>query len=364
VIRDIAAHHQSGEPPLIDFVQLAPASRSIPPAPLFLLGPANAVVTAELFAQIETGQVGCYRLHGATIAPTGIAIKDGVAFSSTAFIHPPHHVATVTGRLRRENLPVRRIADPVAVIYGPGHETYGHWLVDFLPRLWVLAASGHDLSALHFIVPPDITPVGRDMLALAGIDPAQLITYRYWREVLQADTLLMPTGLRTHNRMSPLFAEATRFWLARLPASPPRAPVAKLFVSRAGAGGARILVNRDRIEAMAQDAGFTLVHPETLTLRDQVSLLSGAEIICGEYGSALHGAVYAGAGTITCGLRGNLRHPSFIQSGLAAALHQQVGYVLGATEGEFAQRFTIDPENFRLALELLATTFKKEGLLS
>ena len=57
------------------------------------------------------------------------------------------------------------------------------------------------------------------------------------------------------------------------------------------------------------------------------------------------------------GLRGTARHPSFVQSGVAAALGQHAGYVLGETtlgltrQGEVGQVFTVAPEDFERALD-------------
>ena len=295
------------------------------------------------------------------MAPSGIAIKDGVAFSSTAFIHPPHHVGEVAARVLGADLPRRHIEGTLAVIYGPGHQTYGHWLVDFLPRLWVLAQTSHDLGALRYVVPPELTAAAKRLLAMSGIARDQLVPYRYWREVLTADRLLLPTGLRTHNRISPHFAEATRFWTARLRAASrarPNAPTpARIFVSRAKVTAARILDNRARIEAIAAERGYAVVHPQTMDLGAQAALFAGASIVVGEYGSALHGSVFSGPGAVAIGLRGTARHPSFVQSGIAAALGQHAGYVLGdtilgQTEGDTGQVFSIATEDFERALDI------------
>ena len=306
-----------------------------------------------------------YALDDATVAPSGIAIKDGVAFNSAAFIHPPHHFAEVARRLHTARLPRRRVKGTLAVIYGPGHETYGHWLVDFLPRLWVLARCGHDLGKLRYVVPPELTTVARALLAHLGIGRQQLVPYRYWREALQADRLLLPTGLRVHNRVGPHFREATAFWTGRLRARVPETSgtegdrPTRLLVSRHRVTGARILSNRVRIESIATARGYTIVHPQEMTLTEQAAVFAGARVIVGEYGSALHGSVYAAPGTLTIGLRGTARHPSFVQSGIAAALDQQVGYVLGemtlgAGEGEVGQVFCVQPEDFERALDIAA----------
>ena len=360
---DIAAHADAGAAPRVRFSKLTGAERSLAPSPAFLLGPATAAVNDELFAQTRLHAIGCYTLNDAVLAPTGIAMKDGVAFSSPAFLHPPHHVSTVVSRFLASDLPSRHVRGPLAVMYGPSHETYGHWLVDFLPRLWVLMQTGHDVHTLRYAVPPDLAPFAAKLLSRVGIRAAQLVPYRYWHEAIHTDLLLMPTGLRLNNRISPLFAEATRFWTAglhRAAAGEPGAG-ARLFVSRAQAPGGRRLLNRDAIEAVAQSRGYVIVHPQTMRLTAQVAVFANASIIAGEYGSALHGSVFAPPGTLTLGLRGNLRHPSFVQSGVAGALGQAAAYVVGETQGDVEQSFSIRVEDFELALEM--ANVRKQGLL-
>ncbi len=357
---DIAAHQAAGALPRLAFTELAPAHRSLAPAPLCVFGPATPLLQQELFGQTHLGAVGCYTIEDATLAPTGIAMKDGVAFSSAAFLHPPHHVATVAGRMLAADLPVRHVRGPLAVLYGPGHETYGHWLVDFLPRLWVLAQAGHDILTLRYAIPPDLKPFAARLLARAGIRESQLVPYRYWRETMRTDLLLMPTGLRTHNRMSPLLAQATAFWTTGLRrAAAGLAGIGRrIFVSRARAPSPRTLTNRAAIEAIAVARGFSVFHPETMDLAAQVAAFAGARIIAGEYGSALHGSVYAGAGAVTIGLRGNLPHPSFVQSGVAGALGQRAAYVLGLTEGGVEQSFSVAAEEFERAVDVAELAVK------
>ena len=359
-ILDIAAHRATGLLPRIEFRQLAPAARNAAPPPLFLLGHANAVVHAELYGQLDVGEVGCYSLEDAQVAPTGIALKDGCAFTSAAFIHPPHHVRTITDRLAASELPVRHITGKLAVIYGPGHQTYGHWLADFLPRLWVLAESGHDLADMKFLVPRDLSDLSRRLLERAGIGEAQLVRYAYWSEIIRADVLLMPTGLRCQNRMSPLFGRATEFWTQRLIASSSASVAglgARIMVSRSGGQNRRELVNRAVIEKIARSRGYAVVDPGRMSLVEQAAIFGAARCIVGEYGSGLHNSIYAGEGAIVCGLRGNARHPSFIQSGLSAAMGQKLGYVLGASEGQdIDQHYAIDVADFERALEIVEIT--------
>jgi capsular polysaccharide biosynthesis protein len=359
-IRDIAVHHASGHTPLVGYRAVAPAASSAVRPPSFLLGPANAELLWDIFGQLETPAVGCYAIEDALVAPTGVAIKDGMAFHAEAFIHPRHHVVAISDRVNAAGLPERKVPGAVAVIYGPAHETWGHWLVDFMPRLWVLRAAGHDLARLRVLLPPDLRPFVYPLLAAVGIRADQLETYAYWRELIRAELLLLPTGLRAGNRLAPCFADATAWWTAELRATP-EAP-ARLFVSRGGAPQARQLANRERIEAMAREAEFTLVSPEAMSAAEQVRMFGGAEVIVGEYGSALHNSLFAGPDTLVCGLRGTSRHPSFVQAGIATALGQGHAYVFGDSGGQdVEQRYAVEPRAFSKALEIIGSRVGRAG---
>jgi capsular polysaccharide biosynthesis protein len=361
-IRDIATHTATKRAPRIAFQSVAPAGRTLARPPLFLLGPAPEAVLYDLAAQTETPEIGCYTLQDAQVAPTGIPIKHKVAFHSDAFLHPRHLAVAISDRLNAAPPPTRVIPGTVATICGPAHETYGHWLVDFLPRLWVLAQAGHDLDTLRFLVPADLTPIGFTLLQHCGIASDQLILYDHWHELPRVETLILPTGLRSGDRLAPCFAAATAFWIDRIrhhtPVPPTNTAGAPLYLARTK--GARRMLNRDRIESIAEDQGFTLIRAESLSIPAQIALFSGASVIAGEYGSALHNSVFAPPGTAICALRGTTRDPSLVQSGIATALSQNTGYVFGRTEGVGAtQTFHVEEHLATLALALVR--MREEG---
>jgi hypothetical protein len=353
-IHDITLCQEDGSRHGLNFQLVAPAGISLQRPPLFLLGSANAAILHDLACQTRTPAIGCYASHAALVAPTGFPIIGGAAFHGDAFLHPRHVVVSISDRLNAERVPIRDVAGKVAVLCGPAHETYGHWLVDFLPRLWVLHQAGHDLSALRFLVPADLRPFALTLLHLCDIPDERLVLYRHWHEILRVEHLLLPTGLRLDDRLAPCFAAASAFWIGRIrhrvAAAYGTAP--GLFLSR-GQDAQRRLINRSRIEAIARAHGLAIVRPEALSLPEQIAAFSSAGLIAGEYGSALHNAVFAAAGTIVCALRGTARHPSLVQSGIATALGQDLGYVFGATSGGGTdQAFGIDEAAFTLALEL------------
>jgi len=358
-LEDLTSYTPSPGARPFDYLPIDPGGRSPAPPPLFLFGPATPTVHEEIFGQHDTPAIGCYRLADGGVAGGGIPIQHDTAFTAPSLLHPRHVVVATVGRMAQAPLPDRRIEGMVAIIYGPAYQTYGHWLADFLPRLWVLAATGHDIGKISYVMPEDLGSAARDLLLCIGIAPSQIIINDPKYENLTADILLVPTGLRIGNRMNRHFGEATRFWIDRLRASTilPRSDAgARLFLSRGRTNQERAILNRDAVETVAAERGFVPVCPETYSIPEQIALFTGASMLVGEYGSALHGAVYSAPGTVVCGLRGNSRHPSFIQSGMGAGMDQHSGYVLGDSTGQTVeQRFTIDLADFERALDIVET---------
>jgi capsular polysaccharide biosynthesis protein len=140
-------------------------------------------------------------------------------------------------------------------------------------------------------------------------------------------------------------------------AAPPGPANQRLFLSRGQAPQNRVIRDRERLEQMAMQAGLSIVHPQHLGLLEQIRLFQSAAMVVGEYGSALHGALFSPPGTIVCALRGSLEHPGFVQSGFGHALHQPTGYVFGRYESaDMHIEFVISDAAFSECLELILRT--------
>jgi capsular polysaccharide biosynthesis protein len=114
-------------------------------------------------------------------------------------------------------------------------------------------------------------------------------------------------------------------------------------------------LNRDRIEQIATEAGFAIVHPEQMPLLEQFATFDAARQIVGEYGSAMHGTMFSSAGT-TVGLLRGTGSPvaAFLQSTIDDALEQPTGYIFGQTiEGDPLERFAVNEEAWQTCLDLI-----------
>lgn len=353
LIEAYQAHH----PRTVSFDLLAAAKQEYAPAPDFFFGEFPAFLARTFFAELDFATVGCYTIRQGRVTSDGIVLHRQTALWTQAFNHPDYHVRMILepSGWNRGALPVRYMPGRAAVIHGPGYAVYGHWLVDFLPRLYVLAETGHDLTQIRFVVPADLPGFAREFLQMAGIPAANLLFHDHDREQLLFDELIVPTLLRTASRLHPLFRRASDFWVERagIPA-PPGTASRKIFISRGGVTSGRVLTNRTALESIASAEGFEIVRPETLPIREQISLFREASHVIGEYGSGMHGTVFGPERQSALVLRGTSIAPGFVQSGLAAAFGHRLGYVFGPSDAQAVDyAFQIEEQDFRLGLACL-----------
>ena len=354
----------SGDPA---WVQIAPILERPVESPAFLLGDLPAEMTYAFFAETRTGPVRCYRLRQVNLTADGIVLAGENVLWTTLLNHPRYHVASITGELPTLGaMPGRRVAGPAVMLSGPGSHIYGHWLVDVLPRLFVLASCGYELAKLQFIVSASLPRFCHEFLQLLGIVEDQLIRHDERGELLEVEELLLPTNLRIGSQIHPLMKPAVAFLRDRISArssvEPHSAPNRRLFVSREGGEPSRLLQNRGEIEAIAVAEGYEIVSPETLAIPEQIAMFASAAQIIGEYGSGLHNSVFAPPATVVMALRGTSHHPGFIQSGLGQVFRQPTGYVFSPTPIEAVdQLFRVSADAFRLGLRCAGLLARRGG---
>ena len=314
----------------------------MPPLDL-LIGQVTPELLRSYHEQTIVLGTSLYELPDAEVTEEGVLLLDGVfQYGAQLNIFPVNfegHFRAIAARLPG----LRRVAveEPVVLLTGMGHQMYGHWLVDFLPKLFLLDRAGHDITRLRYLLPADTPDFARVWLGLLGIGEDRLVVYDRTRDCVVCRRLLVPTALRFVSRASPLMREARRFLLERaLPRprwrlgrrSEPRG-TRKILISRsdnADTRNRRTLAERAAFEEGAVARGFERVRPERLSVPEQIALFRSAGTILGEYGSGLHGSLFAPAGTNVVSLRDNGLELGFLQSCLDHALGHTGGYVIGS----------------------------------
>jgi capsular polysaccharide biosynthesis protein len=340
-------------------VRLAAPSRVLPPPPRFTFGPFPPSLMAMYYRHWGLSSCGVFKLSGFELTGGFLLSSGGMYYRCPELnIHEAHIKQEVEriapGQARAQK---KHLLGSYVVLAGPGHNIYGHWLVEYLPKISLLNFAGFNLGSLGYLVPATVPRFVFAWLELLGIGDDQIVRYQPQADIITADEFLLPTILHNGVRMSPIFKDAVAFMRGLvesrhdLSGSPHGS---RVFLARPRQSASRALSNRVDVEDAAARANFSLIYPEQLSLVEQIRLFVGCREIMGEYGSALHGSVFSPAGTVVCALRGPFSHPGFIQSGIGDALSQPTGYIFGeADDHEVDFGFQIVPETLELGLKLV-----------
>jgi capsular polysaccharide biosynthesis protein len=192
---------------------------------------------------------------------------------------------------------------PGLLMMSPGQDIYGHWLLDYAPRLMLAGLMhGPEVPRYHFHTLPRWAGV---VLAAFGVPASAIVVeprpdfLRYQRAAMPSATKIGFRVGRPINRMAwlrlrhmlldmPIAAEER----ARLPGA------ARIFISRKGWGSARIIGNADRLEEIALDRGFIAVRPEEFSVPAQARIFRQARVVLGEDGSGLHNIIFSEPGCL------------------------------------------------------------------
>lgn len=225
---------------------------------------------------------------------------------------------------------------------------FGHFLIETLPNLWAaealrlpgIVAIESAYMTTHAgdhsgLLSPRLKRWQRQLLELAGFGGHELLVSRY--QPIRVERLLVAERpVLLHQWVRP---EAVALWRRISDAVGKRAAVEKVFLSRtrfnaetgtSATGELRTDPEWDALlDATFARAGFEIVHPEDLSIRDQIALVRGAGIIAGSSGSALHLSCFARPSTRVIEI-GDLRtgdESLRTQRALDAACGHRVAYI-------------------------------------
>ncbi len=341
---------------LAKFTEWLAPSRIMPASPRILFGAMPAAVANAYFGRQHLWAVGLYTAHDITIGAGPWLYHDGELLSAPE-LHIRPELVTETPLPPATPSPGHKADGPHVLIVGHGYEIYGHWLAEILPKLGVLHAAGLDLDSLRLLLPHDTPGFALEMLRLLGFTEAQFVRFGGPFGSVTVGELIASSFLHNGVRYAATLEPTVRLLRERVERRFGRLAQGE-YPSRvciARRGGNRPCANRDMFESECAAAGFRIIAPETLPLLEQWRLFADAREIIGEYGSALHGAIFSRPGTIVCGLRGSGMHPGFIQSGIGEQLLQPTGYVFGVNESDDKGPFHIDPTDLKACLQLAFT---------
>lgn len=159
------AHHDIGLNRLADqtlgfeYTQISPGFTSLPEPPRFWRGDFPEPLARFYFSCKEVWPTGVYRASDIVVNGPGLLSRESQKFcikETNTHIRAYENHSAMHG-LAFPAEPKLRIEKPVVLLIGPGFDVYGHWLVDFLPKLYLLQACGIDFRGCQYLM-PDTTP--------------------------------------------------------------------------------------------------------------------------------------------------------------------------------------------------------------
>ena len=286
-------------------VELWGAAPAAAPAPLRVIGTA---VDREVLGFLNTdmpqpGPITCYFVRNVTISGSGYLMH------ADDLVTDPSDLSAVAAELFERPAPDSPLAVPhvqerwvegtSVVAVAPGFSAYGHWLLDFVPRFMIARdALGQAFASASLVIPHDTPAWARAMVeAFTGAKAAQFEAYRRGKERLALRHACVPSYVHNAYSFHP-YAQAV---FNAIGARPMPGRTRKLCISRSGVvavthGAHARFRNRNAFELEAKRFGYDVMHPETTPIARQASLFASASHVIGEFGSALHNAVFGPAG--------------------------------------------------------------------
>lgn len=309
------------------FAEVSPASEALPCDRWLQLSNMPVAVwewTGGLPA-IPLAPVGCSFLRDIEVSGSGYLFFDG------RFLREHTHTSDVAMKRLQEHYPgnpldsssLNRVVldEPVLVVAVPGHNVYGHWILDFLPRVMIAQKLlGHVMKDIPILLPSE-TPswVSRMLQAYCQISQDRIRTYSESKDLIICRHVCLPSF--GHNGSYSLHHLVRSFYNELGKASNIQTN-RRICLSRRSFSEGRIFEARDLLEQIADARGYDIVCPEELSFSEQAAMYHSADCIVGEGGSGLHGSVFSKPGTITASVGFN-----WVQAHVSGAFEQRLIYM-------------------------------------
>ncbi len=192
------------------------------------------------------------------------------------------------------------VDEPVLMAIGPGWQVFGHWLLDFLPRLVVARmVLGERFHEFKIVVPRDTPAFVPAMLEFfLGVLPEQIIRYDRDTQRLALDRVCVPDYGHHNYALHSLFRGFYRKFVA--PGGKPtrRVCLTRRRIEATTRSAMRFFQERAAFDEMAVSRGYELICPEELSFAEQIELHAQSWVQIGEHGSAQHASLFAAPGMV------------------------------------------------------------------
>ncbi len=219
--------------------------------------------------------------------------------------------------------PVREINEPIYHADTDHPEVFGHVLLEAIPALWakdligernIKIATSVKMNKSYASMFQALDIKDKDICYLDS--PVKSDKTFVSSKIIQRRKYIDPISHNLFERVKNRLIIESRIF------SPER-----VYISRSKVPG-RELVNELEVEELFRSKGFAIIHPQELSIYDQINIFSSAKLIAGVGGSAMHNTLFSASDAkvlIVCS-RGWL----VVADSLICQNEGQLGYIFGS----------------------------------
>jgi len=148
------------------------------PAPRFWLGASTPELAHWFYTDRCSPGCGIYQVRNIKIRGIEVIEQAGRLLSIPQNGVHRQSIINAIAQQPIQDHPVTMIDEPVVFLNGPAYQIYGHWLIDFLPRILLLARRLHHWQRLKYLIPDDLPAFGHQWFDLLGIPADNIIRYQ------------------------------------------------------------------------------------------------------------------------------------------------------------------------------------------
>lgn len=294
------------------------------PNPVFSNIPAPVLKLISLKDK-EQPPVFLFSLSNAYVSPYGPVFKNGKVFKESVYKSSTKKRWNIFLSCYKKILKnkVRKIEGDCVVICHSWYHSYGHWLTEIIPRLFLVKEElsnkrlivHKDLSKFHFEILSkfnckDIIFLDDDELALCENVYFTSFPNYYINQIIPVESKNIKTTELNINYS--VMREMTQWFKNNNPLIKNSGVSGnnKIYISRAKARHMKV-INESELEEILKPQGFVKVFLEDISFDEQVQLLNSASIVISSHGSGLANVLFMQPGTHIINLASNDHHDYF-----------------------------------------------------
>ena len=298
-VHDLAAFAASGS---ADKFQLLGPAMSAVPAAIALSGAAHPALIEEHRQRARVAAPCAYAIPGHLYGGMGF-LRQGESVFLEEDCVPAYFRQSLTPEARLPEFwehglfsPRAELVDVAVPCAAPLHPNlvYGHFLLEILPKLWLLAMLRRMGRFFPVVASTRIPDWVKSFLAFY-YSSNEIVWYDSQTQIIRAPYFITTSMLKAAYFFHPAMNIAVADLMERVGGRQPASAGTRLFLSRRRFHGGRFstFANESKIAGIMERAGFAVIYPEEMSIPDQISLYKNASYIACEYGSAAHNSIFA-----------------------------------------------------------------------